>query len=73
MQIIIVGCGKVGYAIAEQLNDEGHDITIIDTNREKVEQELNDLFTMEQEIDIRTCSLSQIEGIDLTMEQMHSL
>ncbi|MBQ9886350.1 MAG: Trk system potassium transporter TrkA [Lachnospiraceae bacterium] len=32
MNIIIVGCGKVGYALAEQLNDEGHEITIIDKN-----------------------------------------
>ena len=30
MKIIIVGCGKVGATIAEQLNSEGHDITIID-------------------------------------------
>ena len=34
MNIIIVGCGKVGYALAEQLNDEGHEITIIDKNEE---------------------------------------
>lgn len=32
MNIIIVGCGKVGYALADQLNDEGHEITIIDKN-----------------------------------------
>ncbi len=31
MQIIIVGCGKVGSTIAEQLSAEGHDITIVDT------------------------------------------
>lgn len=41
MKIIIVGCGKVGYALAEQLNDEGHDITIIDTNNEKVDKVLS--------------------------------
>ena len=35
MKIIIAGCGKVGYALAEQLNEEGHDLTIIDTNEEK--------------------------------------
>lgn len=43
MKIIIVGCGKVGYAIAEQLNEERHDITVIDTNREKVEQAISTL------------------------------
>ena len=37
LSIIIVGCGKVGVALVEQLSKEGHDITIIDTNREKVQ------------------------------------
>lgn len=32
MNIIIVGDGKVGAALAEQLSMEGHDITIIDPN-----------------------------------------
>lgn len=30
MRIIIVGCGKVGYAIAQQLTQEKHDITVVD-------------------------------------------
>ena len=30
MQIIIVGCGKVGYTLVEQLNGENHDIVEID-------------------------------------------
>ena len=30
MNIIIVGCGRVGRSIAEQLNAEGHSITVID-------------------------------------------
>ena len=36
MNIIIVGCGKVGQALVEQLNDEGNDITVIDKVAEKV-------------------------------------
>ena len=36
MKIIIVGCGKVGITLAEQLNQEGHDITVIDTDGEKL-------------------------------------
>lgn len=43
MKIIIVGCGKVGYTLAEQLNDEGHDITVVDTNSEKIEQAISTL------------------------------
>lgn len=30
LRIIIVGCGKVGRTLVEQLGKEGHDITIID-------------------------------------------
>lgn len=30
MKIIIIGCGKVGATLAEQLNQEGHDIVVID-------------------------------------------
>ena len=31
MQIIIVGCGKVGMTLAEQLTNEGHNLVMIDT------------------------------------------
>ena len=30
MKIIIVGCGKVGFTLAEQLVKEKHDITVLD-------------------------------------------
>jgi trk system potassium uptake protein TrkA len=36
LKIIIVGCGKVGAALLKLLANEGHDITIIDKNPEKV-------------------------------------
>ncbi len=36
LNIIIVGCGKVGIALIEQLSKEGHDITIIDKNPQKI-------------------------------------
>ena len=32
MNIMIVGCGKVGQALAEQLNEDGNNIIVIDTN-----------------------------------------
>lgn len=32
MKIIIVGCGKVGRTITEQLSSENHDVTVIDTD-----------------------------------------
>lgn len=37
LRIIIVGCGKVGTTLVEQLSKEGHEITIIDKNGEKVQ------------------------------------
>ncbi|MBO5094957.1 MAG: Trk system potassium transporter TrkA [Lachnospiraceae bacterium] len=37
LQIIIVGCGKVGVTLIQQLSREGHDITIIDKSAEKVQ------------------------------------
>ncbi len=36
MKIIIVGCGKVGATLAEHLDQEGHDITIIDRHWDKL-------------------------------------
>lgn len=36
MNIIIVGCGKVGGALAAQLNSEGNNVTIIDQDSAKV-------------------------------------
>ncbi len=32
MNIIIVGCGKVGLELAEKLSEEGHAVTMMDTN-----------------------------------------
>ena len=36
MNIIIVGCGKVGSTIAKQLCNEGYDVTVIDNNPNKL-------------------------------------
>lgn len=43
LYIIIVGCGKVGTTLVEQLIKEGHDITIIDRSPSKIE-ELTNLY-----------------------------
>ena len=36
MNIIIIGCGKTGAELAEELNAEGHDITIVDRDEKRV-------------------------------------
>lgn len=46
MQIIIVGCGKVGYTLVEQLNREDHNIVVIDTKEEKVREITDELDAM---------------------------
>lgn len=38
MNIIIVGCGKVGHTLAVQLNQEGNNITVIDLVASKVNE-----------------------------------
>ena len=38
MKIVIVGCGKVGTTLAVKLQEEGHEITVIDKNERVIEQ-----------------------------------
>lgn len=46
MKIIIVGCGKVGYTLVEQLSNENHDIVVIDELPEKVNSITSELDAM---------------------------
>ncbi len=68
MDIIIVGCGRVGRSIAEQLNTESHSITIIDpeqTALDKISDTQNIMtiqgngatFSTLKEAGIDTCDL----------------
>ena len=43
MKIIIAGGGKIGHSVASILADEGHDITVIDHNSDRVSQLSNSL------------------------------
>lgn len=36
MQIVIVGAGKMGFALAQQLQREGHDITVMDKSEQVI-------------------------------------
>lgn len=38
MKIIIVGCGKVGSTLAEELCEEDHELIVIDKNPQKIQQ-----------------------------------
>ena len=46
MNIILVGCGKVGDALAYKLTREGHNLTVIDTNAEKIQNITDKLDVM---------------------------
>ena len=41
LQIIIVGCGKVGRTLVEQLSREGHDIIVVDKDAKRVQSLAN--------------------------------
>lgn len=69
MNIIIVGCGKVGIKIIEQLShEEEHDITIIDTRANVVQELVNEYDIMGvvgSGIDIDTLSEAGVEKADV--------
>ena len=46
MQIIIVGCGKVGLTLAEQLTGEGHNLVLIDLDSEKIQEAVENFDVM---------------------------
>ena len=45
MNVIIVGCGNVGYTLVEKLRDENHNIVVVDQSEEMI-----DLVTNEQDV-----------------------
>ena len=47
MKIIIIGCGKVGYALAEELTEEKHEVTIIDSSSERLQEVEEDLDALQ--------------------------
>src|SRR5690554_3089521 len=46
MNIIIVGCGKVGASLAEHLDQEGHNIVVIDNRASVLESVTNSMDVM---------------------------
>ncbi|MGI5947923.1 MAG: Trk system potassium transporter TrkA [Lachnospiraceae bacterium] len=46
MKIIIIGCGKVGRTLAQQLSAEQHDIVLVDTNAEKLQEVTEEIDAM---------------------------
>ena len=46
MRIMIIGAGQVGFYLCERLSTEGHDVVLIDTNKEKLQRIERDLNIM---------------------------
>ncbi len=46
MRIVVIGCGKIGRSIAEQLAREGHELVLVDSNEERVLETQNGLDVM---------------------------
>ncbi len=68
MQITIVGCGKVGSALARKLIAEGHNITIIDIDAERVRyitEELDVMGVVGNGASIAVLSEADIENSDV--------
>ena len=66
LQIIIVGCGKVGATLIERLSPEGHDITIIDKNAQKIQEITNMYDVMGLVGNGASYSVQKEAGIDST-------
>lgn len=69
MNIIIVGCGKVGNKLIEQLSkEEEHDITLIDINSDVVQKAVNEYDVMGvvgSGVDIDTLTDAGIDKADI--------
>lgn len=68
MKIVIIGSGKVGSTMIEHLENEGHNIVVIDKNLEKVEEVVNNydvmgicgngaLYDIQMEAGVNKCDL----------------
>lgn len=64
MKIVIVGDGKIGSTLAEQLSREGHDITIIDRSPTPLQQTAEDLDILSVEGNGATYATQMEAGVD---------
>ena len=73
MKIIIVGCGKVGLTLTEQLNNEGHDITVIDKETAKLRSVTDNIdVAMVEGGAIYQVQIEAIKGTDLLIATTNS-
>lgn len=64
LNIIIVGCGKVGTTLLQRLSEEGHNITFIDTDQKLVENLSNSYDVMGVTGNGASCKVQIEAGIE---------
>lgn len=64
MKIVIIGDGKIGRTLAEQLSREGHDITIVDRSADALRQTSQDLDILCVEGNGATYAVQKEAGVD---------
>ncbi len=58
MKIVIIGAGKIGVTLADQLAREGHEITVVDKNEEALDG-------------LKTLDVMTVEGNGITLETLN--
>ena len=64
MRIVVVGDGKVGYTLSEQLSTEGHDIVVIDNRIKALQNSTNSLDVMTVEGNGASHTVQLEAGVD---------
>jgi trk system potassium uptake protein len=70
MKIIILGAGEVGFYLAERLSQEGHDISVVETNPRAVDyisSKLDVLTVNDSCVNVEGLKLAGIEKADLVL------
>ena len=62
MEIVVIGCGKVGKTLVEHLAMEGHNVIVIDTNQKNVEEIVNSVNMSTEVTPNNTQTIDNIEG-----------
>ena len=75
MNILVVGCGKVGQSIVQQLSKEKHDISVIDVDAGVVEGgevlEFKTAFLKLEQESLAKCSDDSLHRTDDCYHQHH--
>ena len=75
MNIIVIGCGKIGLSLVRQLTNEGHVVTVIDKNANRLKTALSNLDVMSyagEGTSSTTLREAGIEDADLMVAVMDS-